>query len=171
MKTFTLYFFPMLLLLCAASVSAAPRKDENALIKKQCDVPPKVAYCFDMLRLGSNHDSKSSAESKELQEDMDQVPIGMCSWGDWAGKISADECMKALEEFKGGNDDDDNEDEVATTDGDDGANNTVRPYIWVRRIRVSRIIYKVNKFCRPWRQVCRYRVRIAIRWILVRVRV
>ncbi|PXF41725.1 hypothetical protein BWQ96_08555 [Gracilariopsis chorda] len=112
MKRFILYLASVVLCICAASVSAVPQPDEKALIEAECDVPPAVAYCLDMMHLGSNYNSDGSQESAELQHDVDEVPIGMCAWGDWVGKLSADECMQVLAEYE---DEDDEDDDVPET--------------------------------------------------------
>lgn len=93
-------------------------------------MPPVVAYFLDMIHLGSNYNSDASHDSEELKLDVDEVPIGMCAWGDRVGKLSADECMQVLAEYE---DEADDEEDVPETESD--AQTEVHTTRFIKNIR------------------------------------
>lgn len=84
-----------------------------------CPVPSLVAYCLDVMKLGSLYDTDDAGTPTltELQTDVADVPMGSCSWADFAETVSAEDCIKALEEYSANDHDDDEEDvEIESSD-------------------------------------------------------
>ncbi|KAI0562788.1 hypothetical protein FGB62_53g04 [Gracilaria domingensis] len=92
MKPFTIFFLLFAASIALAFGSAVPDTTET---EDDCNVPPVVSYCLDLLHLGAGYEPPT-AEVVELQHDVEEVPLGMCSWGDWAGTASVEDCMKIL---------------------------------------------------------------------------
>nr|BAK20042.1 hypothetical protein [Gracilariopsis andersonii] len=99
MKLLILCSFSAFIVVFIASAANVREVDEIEIINEQCDVPPVVAYCLDMVHLGSNINKNSSQSNGELQHDVEEIPVGMCAWGDWAGKVSAKQCVQILKEY------------------------------------------------------------------------
>ncbi|PXF42025.1 hypothetical protein BWQ96_08234 [Gracilariopsis chorda] len=168
MKLLILCFFSAFLIVFSASAARVHEIDETDIINEECDVPPVVAYCLDMIHLGSNFKTYSSQRSGELQQDVDEVPVGMCAWGDWAGKLSANECVVVLKEYAAAEEE---EDGIKASDPDTDALETTNRFLPFRRgfrkfvkkvgkrvkksvKRVGRTVRKVARFCRKRKLIC-----------------
>lgn len=113
MKLFILSFFCLFFVPFPALAGKAPEPDEIDIINEECDVPPVVAYCLDMIHLGNNY--KASQGSGKLQKYVEQVPVGMCAWGDWAGRIPSNLCVQVLIEYAAAAEDEDLSDVATNT--------------------------------------------------------
>lgn len=80
-----------------------------------CEVPSLIAYCLDVMKMGSFYDSADAGTPslQELQNDVADIPMGSCSWADFPEKITAEDCIKALEDYAASEDD---EEEIEKTD-------------------------------------------------------
>ncbi|PXF42483.1 hypothetical protein BWQ96_07792 [Gracilariopsis chorda] len=143
--------------------------DEIDVIKEECDVPPVVAYCLDLIHLGNNLQTNSSRGNRELQQLVEEVPLGMCAWGDWAGKVAADVCVQVLIEYAAAE-----EEEEGLSDVENDTNTvetTSRFFRWFTRgskqfvksfgrrakkstDRVGRTVRRVAKVCRRRNAIC-----------------
>lgn len=115
------------------------------------------------MKLGSLYDNADAGTPtlEELKNDVADVPMGSCSWADYAGKVTVEECMKALEEYSGNEDDEEADDEDAALQTTDRG--------WFKKTwkkvkkfgkKVGKAVKKVKKFCSKNGRFCRKVVEI-----------
>lgn len=169
MKLLVFSLFSAFLIICSASVASVRQGDETDIINEECDVPPVVAYCLDMIHLGSNLKAYSSQRGEQLQKDVNEVPIGMCAWGDWVGKLSAVECVQVLKQYAAVQEEEQRKtNDEPLVDELDTSNRFLRRFRrgfkkFARKIgkrvkrssrRVGRTVRKVAKFCKKRKLIC-----------------
>lgn len=110
-----------------------------------CEVPPLVSYCIDVMKLGSSYDEKDAGTPAlaELKADIAEIPMGACSWVEYTGTATVQDCMQAFEEYVGKdydwvdeNVEEEEEEEIVTTD---------RGLFKKLKKKIKKAIEKVNK--------------------------
>ena len=68
-----------------------------------CELPSLVSYCLEMMKIGSFYDKEDAGTPTlaELQADVAEVPMGACSWVEYTGTATVQDCMQALEDYVG----------------------------------------------------------------------
>eukprot|EP00178_Gracilaria_changii_P001737 TRINITY_DN1242_c0_g1_i1.p1 TRINITY_DN1242_c0_g1~~TRINITY_DN1242_c0_g1_i1.p1 ORF type:complete len:160 (-),score=19.31 TRINITY_DN1242_c0_g1_i1:209-688(-) len=138
-----------------ALASVEELQTSEKLESSACSLPPHVAYCADVMRVGAQLDHETAEHFANLQEEFVDRAIDDCSWESFDGKMGLDECVSTLSRFVEENplEVEDEMPELETTD---------------RAFRRKRKCFTrcVRKFCyrRKGRKRCRVRCRRVCRF-------
>ncbi|PXF41103.1 hypothetical protein BWQ96_09182 [Gracilariopsis chorda] len=73
--------------------------DTEERMSEPCNIPSDVAYCMDVMRVGTRFNDESAQHFARLEDLLSEHALEECSWESFEGKKSPDECISTLSRF------------------------------------------------------------------------
>ena len=87
------------ILLSLSAGASVALEDETQRYSENCDMPSDVAYCMDVMRVGTRFDGPTAEHFVRLETQLSEHAMEECSWESFDGKQSPEECVSTLSRF------------------------------------------------------------------------
>eukprot|EP00178_Gracilaria_changii_P017519 TRINITY_DN49_c0_g1_i1.p1 TRINITY_DN49_c0_g1~~TRINITY_DN49_c0_g1_i1.p1 ORF type:complete len:165 (+),score=32.25 TRINITY_DN49_c0_g1_i1:212-706(+) len=99
MKPKPLIVLLVLLLFSFCSASSISFEQNTQPISELCNVPSDVAFCMDVMRVGTRFNDPTAEHFARLETQLSEHALEECSWESFEGRKTPGECIATLSRF------------------------------------------------------------------------